>query len=120
MQMPEWDWETELVVVGAGACGLMAAHRAARDGVEVVLLEKDTSLGCNTELASGSIPAAGTRYQKAAGIDGTPAQMADDIPPKNQGQAAREIVLALCRRAREIIDTLADEVGLPLTLNTDA
>ena len=68
--------ETGLVVVGAGACGLMAAFAAARRGVEVLLLEKNTQLGCNTELASGSIPAAGTRYQKAAGIEGTPEQMA--------------------------------------------
>ena len=112
--------ETELVVVGAGACGLMAAYAAARRGVEVLLLEKNARVGCNTELASGSIPAAGTRYQKAAGIAGTAEQMADDILRKNKGQADREIVLALCRRSREVIDLLADDVGLPLTLNTDA
>ncbi|MGH8765754.1 MAG: FAD-dependent oxidoreductase, partial [Burkholderiales bacterium] len=112
--------ETELVVVGAGACGLMAAYAAARRGVEVLLLEKSTRVGCNTELASGSIPAAGTRYQKAAGIDGTPEQMAEDILRKNRGQAGRDLVLALCRRSREVIDLLADDVGLPLTLNTDA
>ena len=82
--MTEWDLETELVVVGA--CGLMAAFRAARDGVETVLLEKDTRLGCNTELASGSIPAAGARFQKALGVNGTAEQMAEDILRKNHGQ----------------------------------
>jgi fumarate reductase flavoprotein subunit len=115
-----WDLETELAIVGAGACGLMAAFAAARRGVEVVLLEKDTRLGCNTELASGSIPAAGTRFQRAAGIEGTPEQMAEDILRKNKGQADRELVLALCRQSSRIIDLLVDEVGLPLTLNTDA
>src|SRR3990170_7973267 len=98
-----WDMETELVVVGAGACGLMAAFAAARRGVEALLLEKNTRLGCNTELASGSIPAAGTRYQKAAGIEGTPEQMAEDILRKNRGQADPEIVRALCRRSVEVI-----------------
>jgi len=115
-----WDLETELLVVGAGACGLMAAFAAARRGVEVVLIEKSTRVGCNAELASGSIPAAGTRYQKAAGIEGTHEQMAQDILRKNGGRADREIVLELCRRSREVIDVLADEVGLPLTLNRDA
>ncbi len=115
-----WDMETGLVVVGAGACGLMAAFAAARRGVEVLLLEKNTRLGCNAELASGSIPAAGTRYQKAAGIEGTPEQMAEDILRKNRGQADPEIVRALCRKSVEVIDLLADEVGLALTLNTDA
>ena len=115
-----WDMETELVVVGAGACGLMAAFAAARRGVEALLLEKNRRLGCNTELASGSIAAAGTRFQRAAGIEGTPEQMAEDILRKNHGQADPEIVLALCRRSGEVIDLLADEVGLPLALNTDA
>jgi fumarate reductase flavoprotein subunit len=120
MPAQNWDLETELAIVGAGACGLMAAFAAARRGVEVVLLEKDTRLGCNTELASGSIPAAGTRFQRAAGIEGTPEQMAEDILRKNKGQADRELVLALCRKSCQIVDLLVDEVGLPLSLNTDA
>jgi len=116
----KWDLETELLVVGAGACGLMAAFAAARRGVEVILLEKDTRLGCNTELASGSIPAAGTRFQRALGIEGTAEEMAADVMRKNHGQANPDIVLALCRKSREVVDVLVDEVGLPLTLNTDA
>ena len=115
-----WDSATELVVVGAGGCGLMAAFAAARRGVELILLEKDTRLGCNTALASGSIAAFGTRYQVAAGIGGTAEQFALDIMRKNHGQADREIVLALCRRSLDVINLLVDEVGLPLTLNTDA
>lgn len=110
----------QLVVVGAGACGLMAAYAAARRGVEVLLLEKNTRVGCNTELASGSIPAVGTRFQEAAGIKGGAEAMAEDILRQNKGRADREIVIALCRRSKQIIDLLVDEVGLPLTLNTDA
>ncbi len=115
-----WDVETQLVIVGAGGCGLMAAFAAARRGVELVLLEKDTRLGSNTELASGSIAAPGTRFQRAAAIDGTAEQMAEDVLRKNHGQVDREIVLALCRKSRKVIDLLVDEVGLALTLNTDA
>ena len=118
--MADWDIETDLVIVGAGACGLMAAFAAARRGVELILLEKDTRLGCNTELASGSIAAAGTRFQRAAGIAGTAEQMAEDVMRKNHGRADRDIVLALCRKAREVVDLIVDEVGLPLSLNTDA
>ena len=115
-----WDMETDLVIVGAGGCGLMAAFVAAKLGVELILLEKDSRLGCNTDLASGSIAAWGTRFQKAAGIRGTPEQMADDILRKNHGRADRAIVLELCRRTLDVVDTLVDEVGLELTLNTDA
>ncbi len=115
-----WDAEAELVIVGAGGCGLMAAFVAAKLGIELILLEKDSRLGCNTDLASGSIAAWGTRFQKAAGIAGTPEQMADDIMRKNHGQADRAIVLELCRRTLDVVDTLVDEVGLELSLNTDA
>jgi fumarate reductase flavoprotein subunit len=120
MPTESWAVETELAIVGAGGCGLMAAFAAARRGVEVILLEKDTKLGCNTELASGSIPAAGTRFQRALGIEGSPEEMAADVMRKNHGHADREIVLELCRKSREVIDLIVDEVGLPLTLNTDA
>ena len=118
--MQHWDAETELVIVGAGGCGLMAAYAAASRGVEVILLEKDTRTGCNTELASGSIPAFGTRFQAAAGVQGTAEQMAADIMRKNHGQANRAIVLELCRRSRDIVNLLVDDVGLPMTLNTDS
>ena len=46
----------------------------------------------DAELASGSIPAAGARFQRAAGIDGTAEQTAEDILRKNGGRADREIV----------------------------
>ncbi|MGE0314321.1 MAG: FAD-dependent oxidoreductase [Lautropia sp.] len=116
----DWDLETEFLIIGAGGCGLMAAFAAARTGVEVTLIEKNATLQCNTELASGSIPAAGTRFQSALGIDGTPEQMAEDIMRKNGGRADAAIVHMLCRRSRDLIDLIVDEVGLPLELNTDA
>jgi fumarate reductase flavoprotein subunit len=118
--MSDWDLETELLVIGGGGCGLMAAFVAARLGIEVVLIEKSRAVGCNTEIASGSIPATGTRFQKAAGITGTPEQMAEDILRKNGGQADAGLVNLLCRRSPDIIDTLVDQVGLPMFLNTDA
>lgn len=116
----DWDLETELVVVGAGGCGLMAAFVAAKLGLDLVLLEKDARLGCNTDLASGSIAAWGTRFQEAAGIAGTPEQMAEDILRKNHGQADPAIVLELCRRSRDVVNLFVDDVGLELFLNTDA
>ena len=118
--MSDWDLETDLLVIGAGACGLMAAFVAASRGADVIVIEKSRRGGCNTELASGSIPACGTRFQKAAGIDGTAEIMAEDILRKNGGRANRDLVIELCRRSSELIDILVDEVGLPLLLNTDA
>lgn len=108
------------MVVGGGACGLMAAYRAGRHGLDVVLLEKDSRLGCNAEIASGSLPAAGTRHQCEAGVEDSVARMAADILRKNEGQVDAAIVQALCARSPEIIAVFEEELRVPLELNLDA
>jgi len=116
----EFDLSTDVVVVGGGACGLMAAYRAGRHGLEVVLLEKDSRLGSNAEIASGSLPAAGTRHQRAAGVTDSVEQMAADILAKNKHHADAEIVRTLCARSPDIIAIFEEELGVPLELNTDS
>jgi fumarate reductase flavoprotein subunit len=115
-----FDLAADVVVVGAGACGLMAAYRAGRQGAEVVLLEKDSRLGCNAEIASGSLPAAGTRHQREAGVDDSVARMAGDIMRKNGGHADPAIVAALCARSPQIVAIFEEELGVPIELNRDA
>ena len=73
------DVEVDVVVIGGGACGMVAALRAARDGLSVAVFEKSTQHGCNTQVSSGSLAAAGTRWQEAAGVEDSPRQQADDI-----------------------------------------
>lgn len=58
----------DVVVLGGGGAGLSAAVSAARRGVRTVLLEKCAELGGTTRWSVGSISAAGTRMQRAAGI----------------------------------------------------
>lgn len=114
------DFDTDIVVVGAGACGLMAAYRAGLKGLEVLLLEKDTRTGCNAEIASGSIPAAGTPQQQQASILDSVEQMAEDILRKCKRQANPEIVYALCARSAEIVRIFESDLGVPMRLNLDA
>lgn len=111
-----WDVETEIVIVDAGGCGLMAAFVAARAGAEVVLLDKSTKLGCNTALASGSIPAAGTRFQRALGIDGTPEQMADDVMRKNHAASTWYGIFAPAGTPAPVVARLSSEVGKVVAL----
>lgn len=58
----------DVVVVGAGGAGLMAAHAAAQAGRRVALVEKADAIGGTTALSVGTICAAGTRLQAGAGI----------------------------------------------------
>jgi fumarate reductase flavoprotein subunit len=62
---PAEDVETEIVIVGAGSAGMIAAIKAAEAGKDVLLVEKQGFLGGgDTMFASTSIRAGGTRFQE--------------------------------------------------------
>jgi fumarate reductase flavoprotein subunit len=105
-----------VVVVGAGACGLVAALAAHDSGAEVLVLERDASPAGSTALSSGFIPAAGTRYQRAAGIEDSPERMAADILAKNHGGADWRIVDAVCRACGPTLEWLDDSHGIRFQL----
>ncbi len=78
------DSATDLLIIGAGAGGLVAALAARAHGREVLVLERDRTPSGSTALSSGFIPAAGTRFQRAIGIDDdTPDLLAADILAKS-------------------------------------
>jgi fumarate reductase flavoprotein subunit len=114
-----WDVETDVAVVGGGACGMIASLAAEERGMEVMLLEKEKKVGGNTSLSQGMIPAAGTRFQKAAGIDDTPELMAEDIFKKNNYESDPEITLLLCKESKNLVEWLVDSVGIHLDIVTD-
>lgn len=60
--------QADVVVVGAGNAGLMAAIEAAELGARVVVLQKLPEPGGKSSLAIGSISAAGTSLQRSRGI----------------------------------------------------
>ncbi|HZM34518.1 MAG TPA: FAD-dependent oxidoreductase [Burkholderiales bacterium] len=105
-----------VVVVGAGASGLVAALAARDAGAEVLVLERDASPSGSTALSSGFVPACGTRWQRAAGVEDSPARMAVDIQRKNGGEADPRIVDALCRASGPTLEWLADAHGVPFML----
>ena len=109
-----------LVVVGAGACGMVAALAAARRGVRVLILEKGNAPGGNTTRSTGLIPAAGTRLQREAGVpDDTPELMAGDIFEKNGYESDPEITRLLCEKSGPLVEWLVDEIGCEMFCYTD-
>jgi fumarate reductase flavoprotein subunit len=106
-----------LVVVGAGAAGMMTSLYAASLGIESILLEKSVRKGTNAELSGGLLQAAGTRYQQEHGVNDDPELMMADIMQKNHGRANAEVVLEICKHSKEFVHFIADYVGLPLHLD---
>src|ERR671920_2433648 len=109
-----------LIVVGAGACGMVAALAAAKRGVEVLLLEKGAEPAGNTVRSTGLIPAAGTRFQREAGIlDDTPERMVKDLSEKNNYESDPELTRLLCEKSAPLVEWLADEAGCEMVCYTD-
>ncbi len=119
MNQSNWDIETDVLVIGAGGCGLVAALAAAEQGAHVFLLEKLAHVGGSTKLSTSMIPAADTRFQREAGIDDSPEIMANDILTKNGHTSDAEMTLTLCRESASLVEWLVDHVGIHLSLATD-
>lgn len=106
----------DVLVIGAGACGLCAALAARDGGADVVVLERDkTPLG-TTAMSTGLIPGAGTRLQREAGIDDDPVTFAEDLLRKSNGTADAGFVHALCAESALTVDWLVDRHHIPLSL----
>ncbi len=119
-QEVQWTEERPVVVVGGGGCGMVAAFAAGELGVETLILEKGGSPAGNTALSTGLIPAAGTRFQREAGIqDDSPELMARDILAKNGGEGDLELTHELCDFSAGLVEWLADEVGCEMVCYTD-
>lgn len=99
---------------------MVAALAASRNGRRVLVLEKGKEPGGNTALSTGLIPAAGTRFQREAGIlDDTPELMAEDIFQKNNHQSDPVLTRQLCETSTDLVEWLVDEVGCELICFTD-
>lgn len=109
----EFGFAVPVAIVGAGACGLIAALSAKERGAEVVLFERDASPSGSTSLSSGFIPAAGTRFQTAKGIEDSPERLYADLMAKNKGQADPTVAEAVCRTVGRALEWLADGYDVP-------
>lgn len=105
-----------VVVIGGGACGLVAALTLRDAGVECVVLERDALPSGSTALSSGFIPACDTRWQHAAAVVDSVDLMAADIEAKNHHGANAAVVRAVCAASGPTLEWLAERHGIPFQL----
>jgi fumarate reductase flavoprotein subunit len=113
---PDIGQKPDAIVVGGGAAGLMGALSAAHHGARVLLLERDLGGQSNFLVSGGLFPAAGSRYQRAAGIEDSPALFAKDIRAKGGASVNEALVEPLAARSVDAAHFLADVVGVDLHL----
>jgi fumarate reductase flavoprotein subunit len=115
----KFDNVGDVVIIGAGAAGLIAALRAAETAGHVLVLERDRNPRGSTALSAGLIPAAGTRFQQAERLADTPEQFVRDILAKCEGAADRDAVEAVVGAVGPALEWLADKHGLPFSVIAD-
>ena len=110
--------ELDVLVIGAGACGLAAAIAAHDAGASVAIVEKRPRPGGNSSLSTGSLPGAGSRFQRTAGISDSPAQLVADLMRIAGETDCPELVRRLAEVSAPTVEWLVDVVGARLSLVT--
>jgi fumarate reductase flavoprotein subunit len=110
--------DIDVLVIGAGACGLAAAISAHDAGASVAIIEKLDRPGGNSSLSTGSVPAADSRFQREAGIDDDPGRMFDDLMAIAGESDDPALVRRMAEVSAEIVEWLVDTVHARMQLIT--
>ena len=97
-----WD----VIIIGAGTAGLPAAIFAAERSEKVLVLDAAPEIGGTLHLSSGQMSAAGTRLQKAQGIEDSPALHIEDIMRISKNTADRTLAGLAVDYAADTLDWL--------------
>ena len=75
----QWDYETDVVAIGAGAAGIAAGIEARDLGLDIIVLESQGKVGGNSAICNGGMCIPGSGLQKEQGIEDSPELMAQDL-----------------------------------------
>jgi fumarate reductase flavoprotein subunit len=112
------DFDTDLLVIGAGACGLAGAISAHDAGITAAIVEKHDRPGGNSSLSTGSIPGAGSRFQREAGIQDSPEQMIQDLFAVSGHHDADGLTHLMAHTSASLCEWLIDDIGAQMELIT--
>ena len=100
----------QLVVIGAGAAGLMCATEAARKGLDVIVLDRLNEVGGNLRYASGHL-AVESAEQRPRGITVTKEGLYDTLLELSDWNAQPQLLSRFVERSADVVDRL-QELGV--------
>ncbi len=104
-----WDETFDVVVVGAGGAGLVAAIEASQAGASVLVLEKTSKIGGSTAMSGGVIQASDTEIQSSFGITGDTSEKHSQYwIEAGEGMVNPDLVTLLANNSGKDIKWLAD------------
>ena len=110
---------SDVVVVGSGAAGMMAALRSAIGGATVTVLEVSDVFGGTTAVSGGGMWLPRTRIAKDAGVKDSREQVKAYLSYLTEGVTAEAVIDRFIDTAPVIIDFLERETGLALYVDRE-
>ncbi|MDR3314866.1 MAG: FAD-binding protein [Coriobacteriales bacterium] len=107
--------DCDVLVLGGGGAGVTAAAKAAEAGAKTILIEKESWLVGSSSLAIGTLYGAGTKLQKAAGIEDDPEGLLEYFLTRGGDKLDGDMQRFCAEHFGETIDWLYDELKVPFT-----
>lgn len=108
-----WDFEADIVVLGAGGSGLPAGLRALEEGLSVLFVDANYDTGGRAALSGGNLHSGcGTEIQKKYGIEDSPDKYYEDHTTFLTGQSMhndRDYVRAVADSMVEAYEWIQDQ-----------
>jgi succinate dehydrogenase/fumarate reductase flavoprotein subunit len=116
MKPREWDLKTDVVVLGSGASGLVAAIVAHDEGSRVTLIEKARTIGGASAVSGGFVWIPNNHLEKEVGLSDSREEALTYMRFIADGRVDDEIVKAFIDNAPVMIRYLEDHAGLRFTV----
>ena len=107
-------FDFDLVVLGAGAAGMMGALAAAHGGRRVLLVEPFMDQANNLAISGGLFPAAGSTLQSQAGVSDSPAQWLADLRSFAGDSVNERIAVPVAQALPDVVDFLTGHLHAPI------
>lgn len=107
----EWNEQFDVVVVGSGAGGIVAAITAANKGLKTLLIEKGTSWGGSSALSGGGLWIPNNHVSKKAGLQDSEEEALlymDTVITHDGPGATRERKIAYVQNGHKMVQYLED------------
>lgn len=108
-----WDYTTDVLVIGTGFAGLSAAIEAKKNVKDVLVIEKMNGYGGNSIISDGGIAAPQTKLQEKYGITDSQEVMYQDMLKAGMGINNPELLRILVSKANESFQWTVDELQVP-------
>lgn len=107
----KWDATYDVVIIGAGGGGMMAAHYAAEKGLKPVVLEKLAFPGGSSAVCGGQLSIADSPIQREKGIKDSEELIKKEMLKVGQNKNDPALVEAHIKSIREVFNFIHNTLG---------